>query len=417
MSTRTLFCCAGLALGVSVTFADTFTVQPLGGPMDPIQLGDAGNQGVRPQQFFWTFPDVHTASPAAATLVRVSPDGQWGLGSNAVQGLAARFNRNGGAEAFLVSANGTTPNTAMASSSGNNVVVGIGTSDGGSRRGFVWTPANGTQDLGILVTDLTSAAVDVSGGGDVIVGYGDPAPPGIGRHPLRWTGTGASLSRLAQNGGGFVNGGEATAVSSDGQVVVGFRNVGGVQRGFRWTETGRDIDLGSPSNPNDLTLITRANDVSGNGQWTVGEAETTDGPLQATMWNAAGEPVALADLLTAAGNTDHQFFSLRTIASVSFDGRTVSGTCFDAVAGQFRAFVASLTFSTGGCRPDLGQTGGVPGNDGTLDNNDFVVFVDGFFQQDAVTDFGSVGGVAGADGFFDNNDFVVFVDSFFTGCD
>ncbi|HZW06215.1 MAG TPA: GC-type dockerin domain-anchored protein, partial [Phycisphaerales bacterium] len=69
------------------------------------------------------------------------------------------------------------------------------------------------------------------------------------------------------------------------------------------------------------------------------------------------------------------------------------------------------------CGPaDVGGTGGVPGADGRLDNNDFVVFIDLFFAQSPTADMGSTGGVPGPDGAWNNNDFVVFIDRFFAGC-
>ncbi|HYD01391.1 MAG TPA: GC-type dockerin domain-anchored protein [Phycisphaerales bacterium] len=72
---------------------------------------------------------------------------------------------------------------------------------------------------------------------------------------------------------------------------------------------------------------------------------------------------------------------------------------------------------TVGCGPaDVGGTGGVPGADGALDNNDFVVYIDTFFAHAPAADIGSTGGVPGADGAWDNNDFVVFIDQFFSGC-
>lgn len=64
---------------------------------------------------------------------------------------------------------------------------------------------------------------------------------------------------------------------------------------------------------------------------------------------------------------------------------------------------------------DFGVTGGVPGRDGVYDNNDFVVFINDFFNASPSADLGSTGGVLGSDGAFDNNDFVVFIDQFFTG--
>jgi hypothetical protein len=88
-------------------------------------------------------------------------------------------------------------------------------------------------------------------------------------------------------------------------------------------------------------------------------------------------------------------------------------------------FATLVTYSAGQavvlldppCPADLGAPGGGAGQDGVLDNNDFVVFIDYFFNADARADRGAVGGVAQPDGVFDNNDFVVFIDQFFAGCD
>ena len=68
------------------------------------------------------------------------------------------------------------------------------------------------------------------------------------------------------------------------------------------------------------------------------------------------------------------------------------------------------------CPADIGIQGGTTGNDGILDNNDFVVFIDYFFAQNALADRGIQGGLAGTDGAWDNNDFIIFIDQFFTGC-
>ncbi len=68
------------------------------------------------------------------------------------------------------------------------------------------------------------------------------------------------------------------------------------------------------------------------------------------------------------------------------------------------------------CPADMGRAGGVPGADGVLDNNDFIVFIDAFFAGSPAADFGATGGVPGPDGHFDNNDFIVFIDRFFAGC-
>ncbi|MDP1662382.1 MAG: GC-type dockerin domain-anchored protein [Phycisphaerales bacterium] len=65
---------------------------------------------------------------------------------------------------------------------------------------------------------------------------------------------------------------------------------------------------------------------------------------------------------------------------------------------------------------DIGITGGVPGEDCVLDNNDFIVFIDYYFTNNPIADVGSTGGVPGPDGQWDNNDFIVYIDLFFAGC-
>jgi hypothetical protein len=66
---------------------------------------------------------------------------------------------------------------------------------------------------------------------------------------------------------------------------------------------------------------------------------------------------------------------------------------------------------------DVGSQGGVALPDGLLDNNDFIVFINYFFNANALADVGQQGGMPGHDALFDNNDFVVFINRFFSPCD
>jgi hypothetical protein len=93
-------------------------------------------------------------------------------------------------------------------------------------------------------------------------------------------------------------------------------------------------------------------------------------------------------------------------------GEWNSGTT--VTAADLAAF--DVVFTGTCCIADIGVQGGAPGHDGLLDNNDFVVFIDFFFNQNPLADVGRQGGIAPGDGLFDNNDFVVFIDAFFTGC-
>jgi hypothetical protein len=68
------------------------------------------------------------------------------------------------------------------------------------------------------------------------------------------------------------------------------------------------------------------------------------------------------------------------------------------------------------CETDIGGEGGAGTPDGILDNNDFIVFIDRFFNNDVRVDIGTEGGANGSDGLFDNNDFIVFINGFFNAC-
>lgn len=68
------------------------------------------------------------------------------------------------------------------------------------------------------------------------------------------------------------------------------------------------------------------------------------------------------------------------------------------------------------CLADIGTAGGVMAADGTIDNNDYVVFINEYFNNTLIADVGVVGGVRGSDGVLDNNDWIVFINEFFAGC-
>ncbi|MDP1662568.1 MAG: GC-type dockerin domain-anchored protein, partial [Phycisphaerales bacterium] len=94
------------------------------------------------------------------------------------------------------------------------------------------------------------------------------------------------------------------------------------------------------------------------------------------------------------------------INEVMFTGTSLSDIVISSVDMEFPP----------GCPADLGVQGGTPGQDGLLNNNDFVVFIDFFFTGDLRADLGVQGGGAGHDGLLNNNDFVAFIDLYFAGC-
>jgi hypothetical protein len=101
------------------------------------------------------------------------------------------------------------------------------------------------------------------------------------------------------------------------------------------------------------------------------------------------------------------------LSNATANGQPVSGWSVSSESGT--NWGGALT-APPVCPADFGGQGGAPTPDGQLDNNDFVVFIDYFFNHNPLADIGIQGGVPGHDGVWDNNDFVVFIDEFFMGC-
>ena len=84
---------------------------------------------------------------------------------------------------------------------------------------------------------------------------------------------------------------------------------------------------------------------------------------------------------------------------------------------QIASFTAKIEgYPTPACPADFGAAGGLYGQDSTLDNNDFIAFINLFFDQHPLADVGEAGGLTGQDGALDNNDFIAFINLFFNGC-
>jgi len=140
----------------------------------------------------------------------------------------------------------------------------------------------------------------------------------------------------------------------------------------------------------------------------------------AQVYSAAFVAGELVDVQTHAAQLRHattgNTVSLSSISMIAEDG-----------AGELYILQANRGTSSGGTiyrivaagvQPplaDMGSQGGQPGADGVLDNNDFIAFIDYFFNNDPRADVGAQGGVRGVDQKLDNNDFISFIDAFFQG--
>ena len=95
--------------------------------------------------------------------------------------------------------------------------------------------------------------------------------------------------------------------------------------------------------------------------------------------------------------------------------RRVGGTGGDSACEE-ASWSVSETAVVWTLIPDIGTSGGIHGSDEALNNNDFISFIDYFFERNLIADFGSQAGTPGGDGLLDSNDFIVFIDAFFGGC-
>jgi uncharacterized membrane protein len=251
--------------------------------------------------------------------------------------------------------------------------------------------------------------IDGVGGVPVVAGNLDDFNTFL-TQPFVWSPGQTSLQTLPLPAG--ESSGRAADLNTAGDVLVGPLG-DGVERFGRWLRTGNTwsiTDLGR------LTGSTTAEPtaVSADGNRIVGSA-IIGGSAQAVVWDQGSGHRRLDDLLTDAGLTLPAGLTLLRLDGISDDGLIMFGLV-QRQNTEVQTFVAVLPRANACGGADVGGEGGSSGSDGLLDNNDFVVFIDRFFARDLRADFGSEGGATGPDGLFDNNDFVVFIGQFFGGC-
>ena len=158
-------------------------------------------------------------------------------------------------------------------------------------------------------------------------------------------------------------------------------------------------------------------------------------PMAGASTPALAAAVSNAGALGGFGGTDSRPAISGSIVRDGRDGSLSAGVYYLAIGvfnvtfnpavewgavsnynGPVDTIPVSILTGVAVCRADIGAQGGLPGRDGHLDNNDFLVFISYFFNQNGLADMGVQGGTVGSDGHFDNNDFIAFISLFFGGC-
>lgn len=226
---------------------------------------------------------------------------------------------------------GGTNSAAWAVNDEGSVIVGqsdavVGPVPHQETHAFRWTPGKGMQDLGTAGT--SSIAFDVSGRGDVVVGY---RIDGSGNnHAFRWTPRAGMTDLAGLPGTGSI----ARAISRDGLVIVGSLAPlsGGDRHPFRWTAAGGS-DLGVLGGTGGEAL-----GVNRDGSIVVGWSTQSSGPVHATRWTAASGLRDLNILLTAAG-VNMNGIALSYANAVSADGQFIAAQGGAAPGDNRRAYL------------------------------------------------------------------------------
>jgi len=253
----------------------------------------------------------------------------WTAAADLLDGLGALGGSGPFSEALAISADGST-------------IVGRKTSSQGEVAWFSDAPSGTLMALNDLAGGMApaSAATAVSDEGSVAVGWGEDTQ---GRKAVRWILPDVSAQLL---GAGDLPGGpgdpfaEATGVSADGSVVVGWGTGTMGMEAFVWDATGGLRGLGGELQIGGFTSA--ATGVSGDGSLVVGRSATNSNPTgtEAFIWDATNGMRPLADVLTAAG-VDLQDRDLVEANAISRDGTTIVGQA-RGPTGIFEGFVAVI---------------------------------------------------------------------------
>ena len=153
-----------------------------------------------------------------------------------------------------------------------------------------------------------------------------------------------------------------------------------------------------------------AEDLDGDGDLDVVTPNVTSATLSILSNDGTGVLTLSQAPLATGGHPDH-------VSAGDFDGNgTLDLTVTNRDADTMGVYMNQLVIVPPACAADVGAAGGAPGQDGLLDNNDFIAFIDLFFTSNPLADRGGTAGLPGSDGLFDNNDFIVFINEFFAGC-
>src|SRR3954471_14595963 len=205
---------------------------------------------------------------------------------------------------------GYTISEAAAISADGKIIVGTcSIYENGRKVGepFIWTAGEGMVGMGLMPDSTDGVATGVSTNG-IVVGSCTVAGIAVG---FKWTAPNGYVALTVAGSAGS----HATAISADGEIVVGYT---GAANPVKWNA------LNEATRPTSGPSW-RPADISGDGSVIVGNTQTSD--ARALRWRSGEEPEYL-DIIAGvpAGLT------LFTAKAVTLDGQFIGGLCMTAPA-------------------------------------------------------------------------------------
>lgn len=222
--------------------------------------------------------------------------------------------------------------SAWGMSPNGNTIVGLGWLTAANAHAVKWDAMNGVVDLGSIVAGRSSRANAINSEGNVIVGWQDE-PTGA-RSGAKWVDGVESF--ITDNNGENV--GEAGAVSSDGNTIIGSAN----PNPYVW-KAGTGVTYITHPNAS-FFFKGGATGVSGDGTKVIGFYRAFGAPPmsgEGFIWTETAGRVNLNDYAASLGiNTNGVIMGLPL--AISLDGRKIAGMGVDA-SNQMVAFYLDLT--------------------------------------------------------------------------
>lgn len=220
------------------------------------------------------------------------------------------------------------PMTGLGNTEGSSIPSGVAAAGGvvvgtidtpKGARPFRWTTSDGLRLHPTLAAGLQAEVYGISGDGKIIVGRawwtGSQRDRGWA---FRWSEREGLINLEASRNDDYLVGSEATAVSADGQVVVGDNIFDGRRQAFRWTSGRGMVPIGILTGDK----ASEAKAVTGNGAIVVGQSGS-----RPFWWDAEH---GLRELRTML-ESDHGMASglrgwqLESVNGISADGRVIVG--------------------------------------------------------------------------------------------